>query len=640
MKLNLKLLVKLQCLLLVVISFSACKKNGDGDDNNNDDAAANVAVILNMGQGAVAKYQESLQANKDSIDAFLDMSKWVIQQPDVDHAIIGSMGLLEIYYKSGLTSIVSIEATDAAGNLLYRGGGNGDLKDNKRATSNFVNPKFKTTGEEHTINNKKVLVFNTVSKEFYNDQYPYVDELEDGNTKLQVTQVNNVAADLSVLSTFKDYGFIILNTHGMPQGFLVSSKVAQLNTPYKPDGQDFTNEEVRELFIEANGLPIEKFANRELLMAVVAIPLEDKKVVYMKQAVIVTDRYIRNLPRLENAIVFGNYCYSGWTADGPTTNNMAEAFKSIGAVAYYGYAFPDGTSTYVPDEFAKKMEGFLINSLVQDGDSTGVAHLLSDLLVQGTTDYQYVRPGLEVTMDMTRGLMMQMIVRPSPPPFLDFLHFFDPRYRYGCGTLTDARDQEVYSIACIGDQQWMAENLRYNAPGSLVYDNNNANLATYGRLYHFSTVTAGAGIGSPTSPGPKGICPQGWHVPSKFDYDKLIVNLNAMGGTPATYGYLLKAKSTKWNIDSQAELDHPLRNKTGFSALPSGQAGDYNTGIHFFYEGEAMYSWASSPLDNGTIPNTVGVIKISGSGMSQEPHVLGPGLSNDIRYYSCRCVKD
>jgi uncharacterized protein (TIGR02145 family) len=629
MKLNLRLLFQLQCLLLVIISFSACKKNG-GDDGDNDAAVANIAVILNTGQGAVAKYQESLQANKDSVDAFLDMSKWVIQQPDVDHAIIGSMGLLEIYYKSGLTSIISIEATDASGKLLHRGGGNGDIKDRKRTTSNFVPGKFKTTGEEHTIDNKKVLIFNPVSKEFYNDQYPYLDELEDGKNKLQVTQVNNVAADLSVLSTFKDYGFIIINTHGLPQGFTVRSKVTRLSTPHKPDGAEYTKQEARELFIEANGLPIEKFASGELLMAVVVVPAEDKKVVYMEQVTIVTDRYIRTLPGLDKAIVFGNYCYSGWTADGPTTNNMAEAFKSIGAVAYYGYAFPDGSSTIVPDPFARQMEGFLINSLVQDEDSTGVAHLVADMLVQGTKDYQYIRPtGMEVTMDMTRAGLTFKVVPPAPPAiFLDFLHFFDPRYRYGCGTFTDPRDGEVYKLACIGDQTWMAENLRYNAPGSRAYGDDISNVPVYGRLY--GEAIAVPTVVPPSAKGARGVCPQGWHIPSKSEFDKLVATLTAANGG-ADMGTQLKAKSPHWVND--ATIGSPLRNKSGFAAMPGGYL-DY-PGPGFVEKGESAVFWLSStlgstdPLDRGLFGLTA-----TDTGVSAEEG------DPDDGGLSCRCLKD
>jgi len=47
---------------------------------------------------------------------------------------------------------------------------------------------------------------------------------------------------------------------------------------------------------------------------------------------------------------------------------------------------------------------------------------------------------------------------------------------------------------------WMAQNLNYNAPaGSICYDNDETNCATYGRLYDFETA--------------KTVCPSGWRLP-------------------------------------------------------------------------------------------------------------------------------
>jgi len=47
---------------------------------------------------------------------------------------------------------------------------------------------------------------------------------------------------------------------------------------------------------------------------------------------------------------------------------------------------------------------------------------------------------------------------------------------------------------------WMAENLNFNAPGSVCYNKDESNCTTYGRLYDFETA--------------KTACPSGWRLPT------------------------------------------------------------------------------------------------------------------------------
>ena len=118
-------------------------------------------------------------------------------------------------------------------------------------------------------------------------------------------------------------------------------------------------------------------------------------------------------------------------------------------------------------------------------------------------------------------------------------------------TLTDLRDGHVYKTVRIGAEIWMAENLKYAYLGktkdldssSFCYNNSLEYCEKYGRYYLWSAAMDSAGIipgnvanhcGDNRSSGAtcecgensryiRGACPEGWYLPSRWDWQTLLI---------------------------------------------------------------------------------------------------------------------
>jgi len=186
---------------------------------------------------------------------------------------------------------------------------------------------------------------------------------------------------------------------------------------------------------------------------------------------------------------------------------------------------------------------------------------------------------------------------------------------------TDSRDGKVYKKVTIGGRTWMGENLNYETKegegNSWCYNNEPEKCEKYGRLYDWYTAV-GDTMGSSSVPsGVKGVCPNGWHLPSRQEWIYLAVSAGGTGtsGKEGTAGMKLKSTSG-WNTNGNGTDDF------GFSALPGGIY--YNT---FEYVGDYGFWWTATKSNNlyaNAYSRSMGYVNAMGE---NDSYWWGSGLS-------------
>ena len=212
------------------------------------------------------------------------------------------------------------------------------------------------------------------------------------------------------------------------------------------------------------------------------------------------------------------------------------------------------------------------------------------------------------------------------------------------GEMMDMRDHKVYKTVDIGNQTWMAENLDFAdsiaypalKTGMRCFENEQENCDRYGRLYArgiafdtlrvysngvkecFATIngfTYKGGAECHYSYPVRGICPEGWHLPSANDWLILFLNF--------TSAKQMIAK------DSGGTDIH------GLSVLPTG-VWSGNFYYSKVYDAVAFWHVQSSPAGRG------GNIVEFGfeDEIEMKPSIGHLSTPRDDNYYPLRCLKD
>ena len=178
------------------------------------------------------------------------------------------------------------------------------------------------------------------------------------------------------------------------------------------------------------------------------------------------------------------------------------------------------------------------------------------------------------------------------------------------GTMTDARDGNVYKTVKLADQVWMAENLRYlpeqhddvsdTEPRYYIWSDYDKDtqlgaeaLKVYGAFYNWKAALQGEEPQTSADQAPvRGVCPEGWHIPSQAEWQQLAqyvldADMAAVGSNgEVDETAIAKALAMDypddelmWNLPSMIEgdpqptwpgIDKSKNNATKFSGIPIG----------------------------------------------------------------------
>ncbi len=212
----------------------------------------------------------------------------------------------------------------------------------------------------------------------------------------------------------------------------------------------------------------------------------------------------------------------------------------------------------------------------------------------------------------------------------------NPPALYSMGSGVSDVDGKFYPSIIINGQEWMQQNLAVTKyrngdpiPTGLsnttwqnttsgayaIYNNDAANDTLYGKLYNWYAVNDS-----------RGLCPNGWHVPSDAEWSALINYLDpsANGGNTSPNAAGGKMKSTMgW-----ATPNTGATNASGFSGLPGGFR---IYGGSYAFIGDDGYWWSSTEIDSVYAWNSILYYDVSYAHASN---------NNKQNGFSVRCIRD
>ncbi len=342
----------------------------------------------------------------------------------------------------------------------------------------------------------------------------------------------------------------------------------------------------------------------------------------------------------------------------PDTTYYIRAVASNGAGTTYGNEFSFKTSNYslpivvtkavVQDQFTTCLTGGDVTSAtnisgrgvciglspnpvagVPDFNNNGLAGTFNTrLLVQPATTY-YIRAYAENIAGRAYG--NQITITTTATAFVPSSNIVD-------------FDGNSYPTIQINNQIWMQKNLNVThfrngdvipqiqdpnawtlatTPAWCNYENNSAYGTIYGKLYNHYAVSD-----------PRGLAPNGWHIPS-LNEATILVNYMGLNGSTFAGNSFRQTGTSTWIAPNNSAT-----NTSGFTALSSGYRTTQNPAAIFDGKGNWATFWLSNVVD-AELSNSLSF-----------DHTYGPAPQNEERDYGrigfrtkadgnyIRCIKD
>ena len=148
-------------------------------------------------------------------------------------------------------------------------------------------------------------------------------------------------------------------------------------------------------------------------------------------------------------------------------------------------------------------------------------------------------------------------------------------------SFTDSRDGQSYGVVKIGEQTWMAANLNFETAGSFCPEGDSRNCKRLGRLYSWAEAAS--------------VCPEGWRLPTKADFEKLIAEMlkDGVASSKGDAGAALKAKDGWFKKGNGSDV-------LGFKALPAGFRGADGK-----FDGIGGYAYFWSATEDDEFPESL-----------------------------------
>ena len=209
------------------------------------------------------------------------------------------------------------------------------------------------------------------------------------------------------------------------------------------------------------------------------------------------------------------------------------------------------------------------------------------------------------------------------------------------GQMCDTRDYQIYKTVRIANQIWMTQNLNYRYTNSATdsssfcYGGDTSNCNKYGRLYTWSAAIdstklakdgtiCGFGKSCTLSSPVKGVCPDGWHLPTEDEFNQLIAHVTKYVRTTVAKDF--KSESG-WNNENGAD-------EWQFNLLPAGLREEDGVSR---YKGSRAYLWSSTPYTDSEVSYCNGDFCAYFFGLEINAPLTTPG--DKASAMSVRCVQ-